>query len=85
MLTLQDHIRDFLTAKQQENLALNTLSYYQSALSKFADYLRDEEDGLVSLEALSAAHIRGYIDTLQEDLSPGGVHARLRALRVFFN
>lgn len=84
LFRLQDMVREFLRVAKAKNLSPNTLSYYQSALGKFVAFL--EREGLpLSPESMSPASMRRYMEHMAEEehLSPGGMHARLRALRAF--
>lgn len=77
-------VKDFLQDSRRR-VARNTLIYYESALRAFADYC--EAQGVVHVEELNRRFVRRYAESLEESptLTPGGAHARLRALRVFAN
>ena len=85
MYTTSDHIQDFLAEKSREGLSPHTLSYYRIALHKLVTFLENEIGAGCAIEDVQSAHLRRYMASIQESLSPGGVHARLRAVRAFCN
>jgi len=82
MELIRQAVRDFLSDCRRR-VAPNTHTYYESALRAFTDYCEDE--GVRHVEELSRRFVRRYADSLDGRMSPGGAHARLRALRVFVN
>ena len=84
-MELGEMIREFVNDCAIRQLSSNTLNYYTTALSKFVDYASHQ--GVFLADEVTSTLIRRYIAymTQHEELSSGGVHARLRALRVFYN
>ena len=84
-MELGEAAREFISDCGIRQLSRNTVSYYRTALEKFVEYAG--EQGVFLAGDVTSTLIRGYIAhmTQQQELSSGGVHARLRALRVFFN
>jgi integrase/recombinase XerD len=87
MLDLPTYADEFLAEKERENLSRNTLNHYETSIRKFLEHLAVESgaDGDLRPEEITPQHLRVYATCIQQQLSPGGVHARLRPLRVFFN
>ncbi|WP_045234279.1 tyrosine-type recombinase/integrase [Deinococcus pimensis] len=73
-------VKDFLHDCRRR-VSPNTLSYYDSALRAFTEHCQTH--GIEHVEDLTRRSVRQYAESLDGILSPGGAHARLRALRVF--
>lgn len=79
---LRQSLQDFLSDGERR-LSPATLKYYRSALGAFITYC--EEHDLRLVRDLTRPVLRSYATQIDGTLSPGGVHARLRAVRVFVN
>lgn len=79
---LRTAINDFIQDGQRR-LSPCTQTYYRSALNAFAAYCA--EQGVDHIGHVTRPLVRAYATSLDTQLSPGGAHARLRALRVFIN
>lgn len=84
METIRLAVKDFLQ-ESRRRVAHNTLVYYESALRAFIQYC--EAQGVQHVQEINRRLVRRYAESLEDaqTLSPGGAHARLRALRVFTN
>lgn len=85
MLDLPTCRLEFLADKRRKNLSPRTLSHYETATTKFVEFMEERAAKVVEPSHLRPAHVKAYLDALGERLSPGGVHARMRVLRVWMN
>jgi site-specific recombinase XerD len=82
--TLVQALELFLLDRRARGLASSTLEFYQDRLRPFLAYLQDQ--GIVTLDDLTAAHIRAYLVTLQaRPLSAYSQHAAARSIRALLN
>lgn len=83
MFRLEDLVAEFLRDCHARHLSRNTLSYYEASLRQFVAFLRAE--GLpLDVQALTPMVLRRFAEVSEsQGLGPGGVHARLRAIRAF--
>lgn len=79
---LRQSVLDFLHDGERR-LSPHTTAHYRSALGAFLTFCQDSN--IERVDDLSRQVLRAYAATLDGKLSPGGAHARLRALRAFVN
>lgn len=79
---LRQSVADFIQDGERR-LSPHTTAYYRSALGAFLTYCEAQHVQLVT--DVTRPVLRAYAAQLDGALSPGGAHARLRAVRVFVN
>jgi len=82
--TLQDALDLFLLDGEARRLRPRTLDYYQWQLGRLLAYLRVQN--CETLQALTAAHLRGYLVYLQaQGWRDNSQHGAARAMRAWLN
>lgn len=95
---LDQAVASLLLAKRAQGCSGKTLIYYQCTLARFARWMAGEGHPTGDLPAITALHIRLFLDYIRQspirpgsppptptDAKPGTVHAYGRAVRHFFN
>lgn len=81
---LLNWIEAFLFDRQSTGLSKNTIEFYRRALTHFLRYCSNFH--IDKVESIESDTIREYLINLENNhYSPGGIHAKYRALRSFFN
>ncbi|MHB0858595.1 MAG: tyrosine-type recombinase/integrase [Anaerolineae bacterium] len=78
---LDREIEAFLIDRQARGLSPRTIDYYAEKLGLLSRFLT--EQGISTVEAISAPLLRRYLLQLSRTHKPGGVHAIYRALKAF--
>lgn len=81
MTALERAIREFLADGTARGLSQNTTGFYERELAQFTKYTLEKGESTV-VEALGAGVLRLYMGDCMARLSPGGAHARMRAVRA---
>lgn len=73
-------ISSFLTDRQAQGFAVETVNFYKKKLKYFQDFC--EGQALTQISQLTPDIIRRYVFELRDGHNPGGVHACFRSLRT---
>jgi integrase/recombinase XerD len=83
-LSLEDALDLFLLDAQAQHFTGHTLRFYRQRLSSFVSWC--ESQGVLTLSAVAASHIRQYLVYLQSrNLSSAYIHGHARAIKTFCN
>ncbi len=80
MTTLERVIQEFLSDGKARGLSPRTQRWYRLTLQQFTTYAAHQ--GATGLDALQVGLVRLYLGECMSRMSPGGVHARMRAVRA---
>jgi integrase/recombinase XerC len=81
---LELHYRSFLLDREARRCTAKTLSFYDYCLSSFIGWLK--EQGVKTLEEITAQHIRQYLVSLdRRGLKGSTCHAHARSVRAWLN
>ena len=80
--TVRHFLAGFIVERRSRGLAKRTVTYYESELRLFCEFLDDQ--GVMMLEDVTIDNIRQYLLVLGNTRNPGGIHAAFRAIRAFF-
>lgn len=83
-LTPQQALEMFLLDIQSRNLSSRTAEYYQTNLRWFFAWLESNGGLPATLDAITATHIRNYLNALRERKKPSSIHAAARAIKAYF-
>jgi len=80
---LADWLEAFLIAKRSAGLSRRSVQFYTEGLTNFFNYVSPTTN---DIQEISVMMIRKYLLHLEDiGLTPGGVHAKYRCIRAFFN
>lgn len=72
---------EFLSEGAARGLSANTVRMYRDALKTFETWAATS--GLSGVSEVTVSHLRAFMAQSLTEISPGGVHARMRPLRTF--
>lgn len=71
----------FVIDRRASNRSPRTIQYYEDELRHFRNYL--ERNQVMTIDTLTATHIRQFLIDLSTHRNDGGVHAAFRAVKAF--
>ena len=71
----------FIVDRRASNRSPRTIQYYDDELRHFKNYL--ERNHVITLDVLTANHIRQFLIEMATHRNDGGVHAAFRAVKAF--
>jgi len=80
---IRQEIIAFIIDRQARGLSENTIDFYQSELSQFADFL--DQHSVKTIDKISPMVIRMFLIELGERRNKGGVHAAFRSIKAWLN